>query len=133
MSALDQRFRKKISNVAFLVEDEPDSGTLEENDVARGDTLLGLYHGIPRTQRGSEYGVGVALPDTITLFQRPIEEAAREDSVEKGVPFEEAVRRVVADTVWHEVAHHFGLGEEAVNLREREREKAIEKAVEKDR
>ena len=63
-------------------------------------TLFGLYEGVPRTKRGSGYSF--VLPDKITIFQKPIEEAARD---------EEHLRRIVRDTVWHEFAHHFGIEE----------------------
>ena len=64
--------------------------------------------------RGDWYGMGTTLPDTITLYQRPIEIAAHED----GVP----VGQVVRETIWHEVAHHFGMGEHEVRRREGERD-----------
>ena len=60
-------------NVAVLVEWEPDARTRREEELSEDETLLGLYRGVPNTARGSEYGVGATLPDTITLFQRPIE------------------------------------------------------------
>jgi predicted Zn-dependent protease with MMP-like domain len=75
--------------------------------------LLGLYHGVPQTARGDIYGIGMTLPDTITLFQIPIEEEAGNDP--------ERIKQVVADTIWHEVGHYFGLDEDAVERRERER------------
>ena len=109
---LPEWVRAKIENVALLVEDEPDETTRNEEGLERDETLLGLYRGIPQTARGEGYGVGATLPDTITLYQKSIEEAAEED----GVP----VARVVADTIWHEFAHHFGMDESQVRARERE-------------
>src|SRR3989344_1754372 len=78
-----------------------------------GETLLGYYHGTPLSARGENYGVGMTLPDTITLYRHPIEEAAREDKMD--------VREVISETIWHEFAHHFGMNEGEVRDRERQR------------
>lgn len=106
--------REKIKNVALLVEDEPSAEDRREQGFDHGETLLGLYKGIPLSERGSYYGVGETLPDTITLYRRPIEHAAREDG--------KCVRDVVAETIWHECAHHFGMDEGEVRHREHQRD-----------
>jgi predicted Zn-dependent protease with MMP-like domain len=108
-----EKFREKIKNVAILIEDEPSSKLRKEEGLADNETLLGLYHGVPQTARGDIYGIGMTLPDTITLFQIPIEQEAGNDP--------ERIKQVVADTIWHEVGHYFGLDEDAVERRERER------------
>jgi len=121
--AIPERFRHLIDNVAFLVDEAPTLEQLRENGIPEGDTLLGLYEGIPHTARGVEYG-NLALPDRIWIFKRPIEAKALEDQDSPETSrdvFREEVRRIVSDTVWHEVAHHFGLDEEAVERREWER------------
>ena len=110
---LPQWVREKIKNVALLVEDEPSEEVRKQEGLGEDETLLGLYQGIPLAARGEQYGVGMTMPDTITLYQRPIEEAAQEDGVD--------VRDVVADTIWHEFAHHFGMDEGEVQKREHER------------
>lgn len=107
---LPERIRERISNVAILVEDEPDEEVREMEGLGDDETLLGYYHGIPLIERGSDYGVGMTLPDTITLYQLPIEEEADESS--------EEVKRVIAETLWHEVAHHFGMDEGEVQAKE---------------
>ncbi|MDD2657228.1 MAG: metallopeptidase family protein [Candidatus Pacebacteria bacterium] len=107
---LPEKFRAKIRNVALLVEDEPSADVRTQEGLEEGETLLGLYQGIPNTERGDTYGVGPTLPDTITLYQLPIEEAARED--------EEDIRKVIAETIWHEFAHYFGMEEDEVRFRE---------------
>lgn len=84
-----------MENIDVLADDEP------PQDESDGE-LLGLYQGIPLTERDDGYG-GV-LPDTITLFQGPIE---REAST-SGTPLPE----VIARTLRHEVAHHFGIDDE---------------------
>jgi len=110
---LPEWVRKKIKNVAILIEDLPSDETRKEEGLEDDETLLGLYHGIPLSARGEMYGVGGTLPDTITLYQLPIEEAAEEDG--------EDVRDVVAETIWHEFAHHFGMDEGEVRDREQKR------------
>lgn len=113
--AIPQKFRRAIKNVGFLVEDEPSPDVRARERLAEDETLLGYYHGVPATARGDFYGVGPTLPDTITLYQKPIEEEARTTDKD--------VARVVGETIWHEVAHHFGFPEHEVNRRERERER----------
>ncbi len=105
--------RKKIKNVAILVENEPSREIRKQEHLARDETLLGLYQGIPLSARGENYGVGMTMPDTITLYQKPIEEAAAEDGI--------TVSKVIADTIWHEFAHHFGIDETEIRARERNR------------
>jgi predicted Zn-dependent protease with MMP-like domain len=117
-SNVPERFRNRIENVALLIADEPDAETRQAEGLGEGDTLLGLYAGLPAIERGAEYGVGVTLPDTITLYRLPILEAAAQDHGDE--PFLDAVRRVVRETVWHEVGHYFGLSEGEIGEREGE-------------
>lgn len=112
-NAIPEKFRAMIQNVALLIEDEPSQALREQEKLGKNETLLGLYHGIPATARGDYYGVGATLPDTITLFQKPIEESALEDGTD--------VRQVIRDTIWHEVAHHFGYDEHQIRGREKKR------------
>ncbi len=121
------RFRNKVNNVALLVEEEPSIETLKENDVPEGGTLFGLYKGIPLTERGDGYGVGATLPDTITIFRGPIMRMAAEESgvgeliawgEEPTEPMKKRIKRIVRDTMWHEIAHHFGMDEFEVEERE---------------
>ncbi|MEK7144423.1 MAG: metallopeptidase family protein [Patescibacteria group bacterium] len=107
---IPERFREKIQNVALLVENEPSEDIRKLEDLKEDETLLGLYRGIPNTVRGDTYGVGETLPDTITLYQLPIEKVALEDG--------EDVRKVIAETIWHEYAHYFGMDEDEVQFRE---------------
>jgi predicted Zn-dependent protease with MMP-like domain len=81
-----------MDNVAVVVEDQP-----PEDDP----DLLGLYDGIAQTERESYAG---ALPDRITLFRSTIEAEAGDD--------DEELRAQVAETVVHEIAHHFGISDE---------------------
>ena len=84
--------QEAMDNVAVVVEDRPPA---DEPD------LLGLYEGIAKTEREHYSGV---LPDRITLFRHTIESEAGED--------DEELRAVIAETVVHEVAHHFGISDE---------------------
>lgn len=104
----------KIRNVALLVEDEPSEVVRKREGLEEDQTLLGYYQGIPLSERGEMYGVGITMPDTITLFINPILEAARVDG--------KSVQEVIAETIWHEYAHHFGMDEDEVQAREKMRE-----------
>ncbi len=105
LSPVPEKFRNKIKNVVFVIEDEPSEIIRKEEGLAEDETLLGLYHGIPHTERGEDYGVGITLPDTITLYQKPIEEEARTSHYKRDV------KQIIQETIWHEVAHHFGLND----------------------
>ena len=118
-NAIPEKFRSHIKNVAFLVEDEPSQEVRRVEGLQQGETLLGYYHGIPTPMRGDWYGMGTTMPDTITLYQWPIEETAAEMArLNHDMAHETAVRQVIRDTVWHEVAHHFGMDEHTVRHRE---------------
>ena len=94
--------------MAIVVEEEPSADDLEGAHCPRGSTLLGLYHGVPLTQRTSHYGL--VLPDKISIYRRPIERLARN---------ERHLRQIVRETVWHEVGHYFGLNEQQLRRAER--------------
>ncbi len=108
--AVPEKFRARVRNVEVLVEDEPSDEVRRAEGLEEGETLLGLYTGIPLTERGSEYGVGATMPDTITLYRLPILDEAAETGGD--------VRAVVRDTLWHECAHYFGMEEHDVRHRE---------------
>ncbi|HJT87834.1 MAG TPA: metallopeptidase family protein [Bryobacteraceae bacterium] len=106
------RFRRRLKNVALVVEAEPTPAQLERGHVGPGHTLLGLYEGRPLTSRS--VFEPFAMPDRITIFQGPHERAARNP---------EHLARLVEDTVWHEVAHYFGMDELQVRAAEAKRRK----------
>ena len=112
IDAIPERFLKQLKNVAIVIADEPTKEQLRQNGVPRGETLLGLYEGIPLVERGDIYGVGAVLPDRITVFKMPTLEAAGED--------EQKIRKIVKDTVWHEIGHYFGWGDDDLYEREDE-------------
>lgn len=103
LETMPQRFREAIHNVAVIVEDAPTREILDELAIAPPDTLLGLYQGVPLPERGWSHGN--ALPDQVTLFQVPIEEASRDD---------DEVTLTIGETVIHEFGHYFGLSEEEI-------------------
>lgn len=103
LQEIPPRFREAMKNVAVVVEDEPSDELLDEMDMEPGDTLFGLYHGVPLTERDSHYGN--TLPDRISIYQFPIEEACEDD---------EDIRQCIAETVIHEFGHYFGLSEEEI-------------------
>lgn len=104
------RFRRRLENVAVVVEDEPSPGQLARGRVPRGGTLLGLYEGRPLKYRS--VSESFALPDRITIFQRPHEMMARDRY---------DLERLVEQTLWHEIAHFFGMDEREVRAAERQR------------
>ncbi|HVV14938.1 MAG TPA: metallopeptidase family protein [Candidatus Paceibacterota bacterium] len=118
--AVPEKFRAQIENVAFLVEEQPSADLRREEGLGPHETLLGHYRGIPHTSRGDWYGVGGTLPDTITLYRLPIEMEAQELAQRLNLSEEESVRKVIRETIWHEVAHHFGMDEREVRERESE-------------
>jgi predicted Zn-dependent protease with MMP-like domain len=109
-AGIPARFRKRLKNVALIVEPEPSAAQLARGRVAHGSTLLGLYEGRPLT--GRSVFEPFAFPDRITIFQGPHERLARSP---------QDLPRLVADTVWHEVAHYFGMNELQVRAAERRR------------
>jgi predicted Zn-dependent protease with MMP-like domain len=104
------RFRKRLKNIAMVVEPEPAPAQLARGRTPRGSTLLGLYEGRPLTKRS--VFESFAMPDRITIFQGPHERLASSP---------EHLARLVEDTVWHEVAHYFGMDELQVRAAEQRR------------
>lgn len=97
MKSLPEQFAERLDNVEIMIEDEPDAETRER--FPRG--LLGLYRGVPQTQR-STFHSGL-MPDVISIYKRSIEQLCRTET---------EIRREVRKTLLHEIGHHFGLSEE---------------------
>ena len=104
LGRLPRVFRDKLRNIAVVVEDWADDETLEEMGIEPPDTLYGLYRGVDLTQRDSSYGN--VLPDTVTIYQGPIEEDCES---------EDEMVDVIRDTVVHEIGHYFGLDDETMH------------------
>ncbi|HQU07564.1 MAG: hypothetical protein B7X04_01285 [Parcubacteria group bacterium 21-54-25] len=111
------RVARRLSNIALLIEDAPTVAIRTEEKLKATETLLGLYRGVPANARGAGYGIGMTAPDTITLYRIPVLTRARIEAP-GGVIDEETVRRIVRETLWHEIGHAFGLSEPAVEARE---------------
>ena len=98
---LPATFLDKLANVEIVVEDWPDDETVRLAGTDSPAHVLGFYRGVPQTDRTSSYVL--VLPDKISIYQGPIE--LRCQTVEQ-------IRALVARVVRHELAHHFGIGEE---------------------
>jgi predicted Zn-dependent protease with MMP-like domain len=96
LEAMPEPFRSRLGSVAIVIEDEPNPGQLASVG-ARG--LYGLYQGVPRTAYGAE---AAPYPSKITLFRGPIFRSSRDAA---------GLRRLVTETVYHEIAHHFGISD----------------------
>ena len=112
---IPERFLKKLDNVDVIVEDTPTPYQLRKLRVRENSLIFGLYEGVPQTKRGN---YGQVLPDKITIFKKPIERITRS---------EEKVKEIVKNTVWHEIAHHFGMDEKRVKEAESRRNQKKEK------
>ena len=98
---MPENIRQKMDNVEIVVEQGLPQGP-----------FLGLYQGVPKTSWGR--GFGMRLPDKITIFQKPLERIASSS---------EELKEIVKNTVWHEIAHHFGFDEKGVRELERQKKK----------
>jgi predicted Zn-dependent protease with MMP-like domain len=93
-------YRDWLDNIDVVIERRPRRSHLASAGLGPGETLFGLYEGVPLTERES---YGMALPDKITVFQEPLEHA---------FPSESELVAEVRKTVLHELAHHFGMSDE---------------------
>lgn len=96
-------YDQHLQNVAFIVEDNPTNQQREKLSLYPNETLFGLYEGVPLPLRG---GSTKLLPDKITLFKRPLL------AISKNI---DELRRHVGHTVWHEVAHYYGLDHKRIH------------------
>jgi len=103
LGKLPRDFKDRMANIAVVVEDWADEETLEEMGIEPPDTLYGLYRGVDLTRRDAGYGN--VLPDTIHIYQGPIEEDCVDD---------EEIADLVRDVVIHEVGHYYGLDDETM-------------------
>ena len=102
MDSLPLELATRMDNVEVVVEDEPPLEMVAR--LAPGSTLLGLYHGVPLTQRGQFYDR--MLPDQISIYRGPITRLARTP---------DRIREQVRRTVIHEIAHHFGIDDDRLH------------------
>lgn len=104
VAELPEEFRSRLENIDVVVEDLPAGSQLRRARTPRRETLLGLYEGVPLTERSSHYGL--VPPDKITIFQKPIEAICRNDD-----EIAEEIQKVVR----HEIAHHFGISDKRLD------------------
>lgn len=98
MDELPPKYAQNMNNVAITWEHEPTPEQREKMRLRSHETLFGLYEGIPLTSRGAGYNL--VLPDKITIFKNPITHMA--ETLED-------IKAQIKHTLWHELAHHFGL------------------------
>lgn len=109
LAAIPQDFRERFNNLEIVVEDHPAPDLIAEMGLEPGETLFGLYHGTPLTERSWSHGN--ELPDRIVIYQRALEGAFDDE----GELFEE-----VCLTIIHEAGHYFGLEEDEIEAIEDE-------------
>lgn len=96
-------YKESINNVAFFVEDEPSEAQRKKLNLRHCDSLFGLYEGVPLPRRRGGYAL--TLPDKITVFRLTHERYSIDLN---------AMTKQVYNTVWHEVAHYYGLDHERI-------------------
>ncbi|HUG47329.1 MAG TPA: metallopeptidase family protein [Candidatus Limnocylindria bacterium] len=110
LAQIPEPFASRLASVAIVIDEE---ATPEQLASVGAHSLLGLYQGVPRTAYGADWA---QVPSKITIFRRPIEMIYRNPA---------ARAKAVEQTVFHEVAHHFGISDE--RLRELQRERAAKR------
>ena len=133
IKAIPKGFLEKLDNVDIIVEETPTPEQLRKLKIRKGSFLFGLYEGVPQTKR---WGYGQVLPDKITIFKNPIEKLARfKESARakrtssllhlRPASRDSVIKEIVKNTVWHEIAHHFGMDEKRVRQAESHRIRKI--------
>jgi predicted Zn-dependent protease with MMP-like domain len=95
---LPQEYITNLNNVVITYADEPTPEQSKKQGIRRGQLLLGLYEGIPLTRRGAGYNL--VIPDKITLFKKSILQMSHDES---------SFYKQIKHTLWHEIAHFYGL------------------------
>jgi predicted Zn-dependent protease with MMP-like domain len=104
IDTIPAKFAREVRNLAIVIEERPGPEVLDEMEIEDGETILGLYQGIPLPERQSAHGN--TLPDLITLYQRTIEEECDGD--------EDEIVVAIGETLIHELGHYFGLSEDEI-------------------
>lgn len=106
MDELPQEYIRGLDNVAIVYADEPDEHQRKSSHLDERHLLLGLYEGIPLTKRGAGYTL--VLPDKITLFKKSLLAVSQNP---------EQLFQEIKRTLWHEMAHFYGLSHEDMDRR----------------
>jgi predicted Zn-dependent protease with MMP-like domain len=112
IKAVPEPYNKRLENVAFLIEDYPSAEQRQKLNLYPNETLFGLYEGVPLTKRG---GALKLLPDKITVFKQPLLAVSRTPA---------QLRRNIGHTIWHEVAHYFGLDHDRIHRLDAKRQRS---------
>lgn len=104
LDELPSKYTSRLDNVLITFEDDPSPAQREKLNLRCNETLFGLYEGVPLTARGSGYQM--VLPDRITIFKNPIMHVSQDIA---------SLKAQVKHTLWHEVAHYFGLGHDRIH------------------
>lgn len=104
MDEFPAKYMRHLNNVAVVYADEPTAEQRQKLALRHNQTLFGLYEGIPQIARGASYNM--VLPDKITIFKRPLMAVSADVS---------ALKAHIKHTLWHEIAHHFGLGHKRIH------------------
>ncbi len=107
MDELPQEYIRRLDNVAVTYADEPTPDQRDTLKLRGNQTLYGLYQGVPRTARGAGYNL--VLPDKITIFKNPMLHNVADVA---------SLRKQIKHTLWHEIAHHYGLDHDHIHALE---------------
>ena len=110
MDELPEEYIKGLQNVAIVYEDEPTEAQREKLKLRCNQSLYGLYEGVPRTLRGGQ--TNIFMPDKITIFKNPMINSSSD------IP---GLKAQVKHTLWHEIAHHYGLDHDRLHKLENKR------------
>ncbi len=112
VETLPEELRERLENIDIIVEDYPSRAQLDTSHLGKNYLLLGLYEGIPLTERSSYYGM--VIPDKITIFQKNIESQTGSDDFK--------IQEEIGKVVRHEIAHHFGISDTRLEELERDQD-----------
>jgi predicted Zn-dependent protease with MMP-like domain len=103
IDAIPRLYQTHLQNVVFIVEDDPTPGQRVQLNLYPNETLFGLYEGVPLPGRS---GMIKMLPDKITIFKNPMLIICRNTK---------ELKEQIRHTVWHEVAHYYGLDHKRIH------------------
>jgi predicted Zn-dependent protease with MMP-like domain len=104
IESMPEEIRERLENVDIIVADEMTPEQRRQNGLKKNETLLGLYEGVPLTER--THGYSMVMPDKITIFQKPIEEKCRTEG---------QILSEIKKVVRHEIAHYFGIDDDRLH------------------